>query len=317
MGEAPTITLGGDPASIRAVADWFRSTLAPLVEEASRAVGYILCNRLDSWDDLAGRAFAERLGAGLVKINQLSDAIRVRARLLDRMADALEMAQNRVEWATDTARREGLRIEDGCIWPPKLEIYPPGHSEDYSLEAANLVYRHRKQVYEEITEQVDSAHDLIREMLVGDDTYNWNAPLFLAGDIVSEEASALVDEIKRKKPRLYSSLTGRILLGRGASAALTITSVGYSLYEGEPPEKVVLITGVAIATAAVIMGVGTYLGAPFWLTPIPAAILGNTTSQYVGKWYDKQNRTALEKLLAVTPSLDPGPRRVPPVGEDS
>ena len=39
MGEAPTITLGGDPASIRAVADWFRNTLAPSLKRRPELSG--------------------------------------------------------------------------------------------------------------------------------------------------------------------------------------------------------------------------------------------------------------------------------------
>jgi hypothetical protein len=317
MGEAPTITLGGDPASIRAVADWFRNTLAPLVDEASRAVGYILCNRLDSWDDSAGRLFGERLSAGLVKINQFSDAVGARARLLDRIADVLELAQSRVEWATDTARRIGLRIEEGCIWPPQLQVYPPGHSEYYDLETANYVYRQQKQVYEEIKEQVDSAHTMIREMLVGDDSYDWNEPLFLAGDLVKEEVGVLANEFKRRNPDLYSRITGRVLLVRGAGAAMTILAADYALAQGEPPEKVILLMGVAVATTAVIIATGAWMGIPAWLTATPAAFTGSAVADYVGGWYDKYNRTALDKLLKATPSLDPGPRRVPPVENDS
>jgi hypothetical protein len=231
--------------------------------------------------------------------------------LLDRIADVLELAQSRVEWATDTARRIGLRIEDGCIWPPELQVYPPGHSEYYDLETANYVYRQQKQVYEEIKEQVDSAHTLIREILMGDEGYDWNEPLFFAGDLVKEQIDALVKDYKRRHPQTsHYKLTARVL--RVGGPVVTAVSVAYALGEDEPVEKVILTTGVAMVTTAGVLMILT--GPAGWgagAAAIPAVVAGKIFSDATGKWYDKHNRTALHKLLAVTPSLDPGPRRIP------
>ena len=93
MGEPPTIVLGGDPASIRAVADWYRSHLAPLAEEAESAVRQVLRDHIESWRDPASERFAMNLREGLPTILRFVDALHKRARLLDHMADVLEAAQ--------------------------------------------------------------------------------------------------------------------------------------------------------------------------------------------------------------------------------
>lgn len=105
MGEAPTIVLGGDPTSIRAVADWFRTNLAPLAEEAERTVRYVLRDQIESWNDLSGAIFGKRLREGLPTISRFADAVNERARLLDYMADVLEAAKDRITASSSRLQR--------------------------------------------------------------------------------------------------------------------------------------------------------------------------------------------------------------------
>jgi uncharacterized protein YukE len=115
----PTDTrLGGDSESIRAVAAWFRDTLARQVEGAASAVAHIRRARLESWDDTAGRAFAGRLASGHRKMDAFVAAIRRRADLLDEIADVLAVAEARMAEADQLAEVNHLRKEGGWIWAP-------------------------------------------------------------------------------------------------------------------------------------------------------------------------------------------------------
>lgn len=91
MGGAPEITLGGDPVSIRAVADWLRQ-LARSAEESNDIIQTALCSKSDLWDDNASTEALLAMNRGVYAADRYVENLRKRAGLVDDYAAALERA---------------------------------------------------------------------------------------------------------------------------------------------------------------------------------------------------------------------------------
>jgi hypothetical protein len=321
--------LGGDSASIRSVAAWFRDILAPRVDGAASAVAHIQRARLESWDDIAGRAFAGRLSAGQPKIDAFAAAIRRRADLLDEIAAVLEYVEGQMAAADELAEINHLRKEDGWIWAPMLGESRDGRPEDNMPEALRGYYLARREIYREVEELVGSAYAKVGEKLMGNESYDWNQLTFVAGDLVKEDVAELV---RRHNPHHSSAvmlaltrkptpspvatsarpygLTARVLTVGGP--ILTLTGAAYDLYSGSPPERVVLTTGVGLGAGAFAVWFIPEIiaGPPAWAVAAGATAFAFLLSQGAGWVYD-DGLTAREKLLNTTPDINPGHQSLP------
>jgi uncharacterized protein YukE len=321
--------LGGDPASIRAVAAWFRDTLAPRVQDATAAAAHIRRARLEAWDDFAGRAFAARLAAGHMKMEAFAEAIRRRARLLDEIADVLEHAEAQMAEADRLADLAHLKNEGGWIWAPTPGESIDGQPENNTPEALDDYYVSRLDAYDRIEELVEDAYTKIQEKLVGDQSYDWNELTFHAGDFVKENAAELVHRhqgeqsgavalvlTRRPEPTLLLTgarpygLTARVLTVGGP--LLTLTGAAYAYYSGDPPQRILLTTGVGFAAGGVAAWAlpAIFTSLPGWAVALGATAFTVLASEGAGWAYD-DNRTARDKLLDATPSLDPGAQELP------
>ena len=323
--------LGGDPASIRAVATWFRDILAPRVKEAASVAAHILNERLDAWEDAAARAFAEQLRAGHRKAEELAEAIKKRADLLDEIANTLERAEELMAEADRLATLGRLRREGGWIYAPAYGESVDAQPENNTPEALEAYYNSRLAIWEKVEALTEQAYEMVRTKLIGDDSYDWNTLIFRAGDFVKETVSELVAEAKQtavaatplllarerptpsflrlQAPAGHYGLTSRVLTAAGP--ILTITGAAYELSRGDPPERVVLTTGVGIASGPSFVWLVRMVGAN--LSPLAAAALSTAISvgaTYGTGWFYDRSRTAREKLLD-TADLDPGSRRLP------
>jgi uncharacterized protein YukE len=321
--------LGGDSASMRAVAAWFRDTLAVRVESAVSAVAHIQRARLESWDDAAGRAFAARLASGHSKMAAFAAAIRRRADLLDEIADVLATAEARMAEADRLAELNHLRKEGGWIYAPMLGESIDDQPENNTPEALNGYYTARREIYREVEELVEGAYAKVHEKLVGDQSYDWNQLTFIAGDLVKENASELVHQHDAHHssavalllaerptpppvlagPRPYG-LTARVLTAGGP--ILTLTGAAYDLYSGSPPQRVVLTTGVGIGagTAGLWLIRAFTSSPPAWLAAVVVTAASFGLAELAGGWYD-HNRTAREKLLDIAPTVESARRELP------
>ena len=100
---------------------------------------------------------------------------------------------------------------------------------------------------------------------------------------------------------------------------ITVLGALDSLAAGDPPEKVIVVTAVSLSVGTASAAIALALAPPnwFWAAPLAGASLGFIASEATSGWYDRKYRTALDKLLAVSPGLDPGSRRLPPIGPGS
>jgi hypothetical protein len=176
---------------------------------------------------------------------------------------------------------------------------------------------------------VENAYTKIQAKLVGDQTYDWNQLTFVAGDLVKDNAAELVDRhhgeqsgalalVLTRQPeptpplltgaRPYG-LTARVLTVGGP--LLTLTGAAYAYYSGDPPQRVLLTTGMGLAAG----GVATwalpviFTNIPGWAVALGATAFAVIASEGAGWAYD-DNRTARDKLLDATPSIDPGPQEL-------
>ncbi len=335
MKPASDTRLGGDPDSIRAVATWFRGTLAPLVETAVQHVAHILHSRFEAWEDSAGRAFAQDLVNGQRRMELFAAAIRKRAALLDEIAHTLEVAEGEMREAERLADLVHLPRQDGMIWPPNPNEGVDGRPENNTPEALNAYYQTRSETFDQIEELVEGAYTRIRTRLIGNESYDWNQLTFLAGDLVKEEVGVLVRQrgggaasdlplilrgrldapppILRPEslglPRPYG-LTTRVLTV-GGGPILALAGVGYDLYSGDPPQKILITTGVGFGVGSGVWLIAVnLLGAPGWAAALASGVLGFLASERAGWAYD-DSRSARDKLLDCTPDTNPGRRSLP------
>jgi uncharacterized protein YukE len=324
--------LGGDPASIRAVATWFRDILAPRVKEAASVAAHILNERLDAWEDAAARAFAEQLRAGHRKAEELAEAIKKRADLLDEIANTLEQAEELMAEADRLATLGRLRREGGWIYAPAYGESVDAQPENNTPEALEAYYNSRLAIWEKVEALTEQAYEMVRTKLIGDDSYDWNTLIFRAGDFVKETVSELVAEAKQtavaatplllarerptpsflrlQAPAGHYGLTSRVLTAAGP--ILIVTGAAYELYRGNPPERVVLTTGVGLGGGPAALWFARALG--FGSQPWTAAaitVVGSFFAAEVAGWAYDNTRTARDKLLRTTPDVDPGPRPLP------
>ena len=333
MTGATGTQLGGDPASIRAVAAWFREHLARQVEDAAAAVDHLLRARWDSWDDSAGRAFGENLANGRRKMDTFAGALRARAAMLDDIAAALEVAEAEMQEAVRLATIAQLTRRDGWIYAPSPRDPIDGQPESLTPDALIGYYNTRHAIYVQVEELAEAAYTRVRSQLVGDSSYDWNKLLFVAGDLVKENAKELIRRHGRvpvsgaglllsrqmSPAPLFSSyaamsrpygLTARVLMGAGP--ILTLVGAAYAVYSGEPPQRVVLTTGIAIGAGAMTMWLLPLIfpTIPVWVAAGGGTIAGVAVGEVSGLKYDG-SRTARDKLLDNVPDLDPGRSELP------
>ncbi len=308
----------GDPTSVRAVADWLRSTMSTGMTDVTTALYRARGTAASGWVGPAAQAFTTRMttvGAG-------GDALAVdAARLgasLDAYADALHTAMVGMRRAQDIARDGGLTVSAHYI-------HLPAGREDPATKAA---WKFAEQEAHRAKGIVTAAQEAGREVWRNIEGRKYlKAAEFVNGiaeELLEREASALEKQADRLAAAGRTAV--RSHLGRGlfhsASAAaehageaartarhfskvpyiglgLTALDVGMDIHDGTPPAKAITqgvagtVVGTAVAdvTIAVVSPVATPLvGVPAGL--VLGAAAGELASWGAGKLYDGEMKLA-------------------------
>lgn len=102
--------IDGRPESVRAVADWLTSTVAPAVDGGAVALHRAGAGAAAGWQGQAGLAFGHRMDQARPRVDALGERILVWAGTLAAYADLLDTALQRMAAIRDRARAEGLLV---------------------------------------------------------------------------------------------------------------------------------------------------------------------------------------------------------------
>ncbi|MGH3948549.1 MAG: WXG100 family type VII secretion target [Pseudonocardiaceae bacterium] len=164
--------LEGNPESIRAVADWLRTSLQSNVESAATQIFNARNAAGSGWSGSASEAFRQRMTRGGRKADDLASGIDDMAQKFDEHAAKLQQAQEAMEGARGIARSGGLEIHGEVIQdagPAPASATPlPGdgsatpemvHARTAAVDAQNSHAR-KVDAYRAATAEVDHARSL-------------------------------------------------------------------------------------------------------------------------------------------------------------
>ncbi|MCV7431995.1 WXG100 family type VII secretion target [Mycolicibacterium bacteremicum] len=165
----------GSPGSVRAAAEWLRSTLAGKVSQTVDQIHSARTAASGDWKGDAGSAFVARMTTGASKAEGLETAIRDSAQAIDNFAGELQRAQSQMQSVRDNAAGAGLTVSGFVIQDPTTEE----QITDY-ITALNAA---------------DAARDI--EKLAADTVKNvWadisNKWFFVVGDLINGAAGSLL-----------------------------------------------------------------------------------------------------------------------------
>ncbi|MGQ0623421.1 MAG: hypothetical protein ACT4PP_02010 [Sporichthyaceae bacterium] len=116
----------GDPNSVITVATWLGYSLARAVLAGADTLGDVRRNAESDWDGQAGQAFADRMGSGRRRVEQLNVAIVALAREIEALGHAIRIAHERMAAIRVAATASGLTVEGPLIVEPSPAPTDPG-----------------------------------------------------------------------------------------------------------------------------------------------------------------------------------------------
>lgn len=110
--------IDGDPASVRASADWLGKSLSPAVDQSVTDLFAVRDQAERGWQGDAGPAFHAKMDAGGRNADKLRGDVDTVAGAFHSYADDLTTAQNGMERARDIARQGDLTLQGDIIVDP-------------------------------------------------------------------------------------------------------------------------------------------------------------------------------------------------------
>lgn len=116
----------GNADSVTAVGNWLEYTLAAQVSAGADTLGAGRRDAASDWDGAAGLAFAERMGSGRRRTDELNVAIVAMAREIEALGQSIRIAQWRMAAIRAAAVAGGLTVEGTAILEPGPAPTDPG-----------------------------------------------------------------------------------------------------------------------------------------------------------------------------------------------
>jgi hypothetical protein len=300
----------GDPASIRAVATWLRSSLSAGVSDATTRLYRARSTAASGWVGTAGSAFGSRMTSA----GSAGDMIAADAEWLstsfNTYADALHTAHAGMRRARKLARDAGLTVTNNFIQAPDRLSDPLSHT-----------------AWKFVTEEASRARGIVSaaEELARDTWRDLKRKKYLlATDVVSDAAEQILDA---RAKSLQNAATRLAAAGEDAAKAaaaadkarglarklpyvgygITALDIGLSIADGTPPAKAIA-QGVAGATASTVVATAVTGALSPIATPwvgVPAGLIAGVGAGYIaekgaGLLYDTETKIigeAYDKLV--------------------
>ncbi|MFD1811796.1 WXG100 family type VII secretion target [Rhodococcus gannanensis] len=288
-------SIDGDPASIRAAADWLR---ALATEVGAAADGLYRARNLAEagWDGDASDGFCSRVSSTASKADELVSAIGAQAQAFDDVAAGIERAQEDMRATREAASAAGLAVADYVIAEPEADDEDSVRALAYSAAvktatAAHETYELAVKVGVNMWADVTSKWFLVVGDLVNGAVGALGAKhvslLLKQSDFLTGESARYLDLVRTAPAgtpaeAIYRDVDTARALGRSADdaveaaaraksavdgggfkvgGALAVAGVAYDIYNGKPPVQAV-VSGSAgfLASAAAGAGAGALVG---------------------------------------------------------
>lgn len=201
--------------------------------------------------------------------------------------------------AVQLAEAVRLTIKNGCIWPPHRWDRPYDQPEFNTPEMLLQWYEGRRTQFHTARQLVEDANSTVLEQFEKTAAFDWSTLVFASGDFVKNHIAELVKQGDHVSP---VGLTSKVL--RVGGPLLTLIGASYSLAKGDPPEEVLLVTGVSLVAGLVFVALTSGVAAP-WLVATGATFAAAGAGEAVKRFTDIEE-TAREKLMRLSPAVDPG-----------
>jgi hypothetical protein len=294
----------GDPAGIRAVAGWLRSSLSAGVSDATTRIYQARGAAEGGWTGPAASAFTARMSTVGAGGDLLAADVARLGGSLEEFADAVHTAKAGMHRAREIARDAGLTVGADYIH------LPPG-GEDPLKKAA---WRFAEEEARRARRIVHAAEDAGREIWRDIERKKYlRAAEFVNGaaeKILDRQASALETQARilarLDKPTAAEAARATGGLARRVGGKLPYVGLGIAavdvamdIHDGTPPAKAVYQSAVGFAVGTVVgdaVGAGLTSVAGPWVG-VPAGIVagaaaGELASVGAGKLYDLEVKVA-------------------------
>jgi hypothetical protein len=198
-------TVPGDPAQVRAAAEWLDPSLKDGADHAASEAYRIRVGSTTHWQGASGEGYRELAGKMGSAGDELATLASDSAEKLRSYAGQLERMQGDFATHRDTARDAGLTVDGNVIQPPTDPLgYCPGPGADQADLDAYEAYADKVTVYNQIATDVGSWWGELESWIAD------NLDAFHAGMPAQSDASGLLDTLSQ----VNATLVGIYLEGR-------------------------------------------------------------------------------------------------------
>jgi hypothetical protein len=288
--------IDGDPASIRASADWLGKALATGIDRSVTDLFAARDGAEAGWQGDAGPAFRGRMDNAARKGDTLRADVERVARSFQAYADDLTTAQAGMERARGIAREAGLALAGTTILDPGPGLTPDQVTAYVSAQAeadrARGIVDAAKAIGQNVWDDVRgkallNAGDFVNAGVVGGlaakhtsilkaqagallDESKLAAERYLKAPGGSPDAKRLnlesykkfmdADQVARRADQVGRRVGGKLPV---IGLAITAAGIGYDIHQGKPAGKAIISgVGGALAAAGTGAAVGTMIGGP-------------------------------------------------------
>ncbi|BFU47659.1 hypothetical protein [Krasilnikovia sp. MM14-A1004] len=204
--------LEGDPASIRASADWLGKSLSGAVDQSVTDVFAVRDQAETGWRGDAGPAFQSKMDAGGRRVNDLRGDVDRVAQSFHSYADDLTTAQGGMERARGIARAGGLELQGDTILNPGAGPVAP-------TAPAGPVTAEQTQEYNTQASAYNAHQAKLTAYAQAENQAKWARGI---SDFAKDTLSNVVSDVRQKGPLVAASFANDGIIGALAEKHVSI-----------------------------------------------------------------------------------------------